>query len=210
MTSDKPFDRVLVKSESSIRSAKDLAGKKLALIPGTTASNVMRTFLKQQGVDPQTVSFIQLAPTAQLPALQSGAVDALYAYEPLVTIALNQGGSFRAITGSIYTSLLEPCPLVVLIVDRNFERQHPETVKNATAAFDDVFKLMREQPSVADMALVSYLKIPADIAPKVNLQNMTYSGQMQLDNLQRFIDILREIGEIQSPIDAKQLTAETK
>jgi ABC-type nitrate/sulfonate/bicarbonate transport system substrate-binding protein len=68
MTSDKPFDRVLVKSESSIKSPKDLAGKKLALIPGTTATNVMRAFLKQQGVDPQSVSFIQLAPTAQLPA----------------------------------------------------------------------------------------------------------------------------------------------
>jgi ABC-type nitrate/sulfonate/bicarbonate transport system substrate-binding protein len=210
MTTDKPFDRILVKSESPIKSPKDLGGKKLALIPGTTASNVVRAFLKQQGVDPQTVSFIQLAPTAQLPALQSGSVDALYAYEPLVTIALTQGDSFRAITGSIYTSLLEPCPLVVLIVDRNFEREHPETVKRAAEAFDEIFKVMREDPAKANAALVPYLKIPADIAPKVNLQNMTYSGQMQLDNLQRFIDILREIGEIQNPIDAKQLTAETK
>lgn len=210
MTSDKPFDRVLVKADSPIKYPKDLSGKKLALIPGTTASNVVRAFLSQQGVDPKTVSFIQLAPTAQLTALQSGSVDALYAYEPLVTIALNQGSSFRAITGSIYTSLLDPCPLVVLIVDRNFERQHPDTVKRAAEAFDDVFKIMKEQPAVADMALVPYLKIPSDIAPKVNLQNMTYSGQMQIDNLQRFIDILRQIGEIQNPIDAKQLTAETK
>jgi ABC-type nitrate/sulfonate/bicarbonate transport system substrate-binding protein len=210
MTSEKPFDRVLVKTDSPIKSVKDLTGKKLALIPGTTASNVVRAFLKQQGVDPQTVSFIQLAPTAQLPALQTGSVDALYAYEPLVTIALNQESAFRAITGSIYTSLLEPCPLVVLIVDRNFEREHPNTVKRAAEAFDDVFKLMKEQPATADMALVPYLKIPPDIAPKVNLQNMTYSGQMQLDNLQRFIDILRQIGEIENRIDAKQLTSETK
>src|SRR4028118_1727051 len=205
MTSDRPFDRILVKADSPIKSPQDLSGKKLALIPGTTASNATRAFLKKQGVDPQTVNFIQLAPTAQLPALQSGSVDALYAYEPLVTIALNQGSDFRAISGSIYTSLLEPCPLVVLIVDRNFERQHPDTVKRAAGAFDDIFKLMREQPAVANAALVPYLKIPGNVAPKVNLQNMTYSGQMQLDNLQRFIDILREIGEIQNPIDAKQL-----
>jgi ABC-type nitrate/sulfonate/bicarbonate transport system substrate-binding protein len=180
------------------------------LIPGTTASNATRAFLKKLGVDPQSVTFIQLAPTAQLPALQSGSVDALYAYEPLVTIALNQGNAFRAITGSIYTSLLEPCPLVVLIVDRDFERQHPEEVKKAAEAFDEIFKEMRERPAEADMALVPYLNIPADIAPKVNLQNMTNTGKMQQDNLQRFIDILREIGEIKNPIDAKQLTAETK
>lgn len=210
MTSDKPFDRILVKADSSIKSVKDLAGKKLALIPGTTASNVVRAYLNQQGVDSQSVSFIQLAPTAQLPALQSGSVDALYAYEPLVTIALSQNDSFRAISGSIYTSMLEPCPLVVLIVDRNFERQHPAAVKQASEAFDEIFKVMRERPAEANAALVPYLKIPAEIAPKVNLQNMTPTGQIQLANLQRFIDILREIGEVQQPIDAGRLTAETK
>lgn len=210
MTSDKPFDRILVKSDSPVKSAKDLAGKKLALIPGTTASNVVKAYLQKEGVDPQTVSLIQLAPTAQLPALQSGSVDALYAYEPLVTIALNQGEAFRAITGSIYTSMLEPCPLVVVIVDRNFERQHPAAVKQASEAFDDIFKEMREHPAEANMALIPYLKIPAEIAPKVNLQNMTPPGQIQLSNLQQFIDILRGIGEVQQPIDAGRLTAETK
>lgn len=210
MTSDKPFDRILVKSDSPIKSAKDLAGKKLALIPGTTASNVVRAYLKKEGVDPQSVSFIQLAPTAQLPALQSGSVDALYAYEPLVTIALNQGDAYRAVSGSIYTSMLEPCPLVVLIVDRNFERQHPDAVKKASEAFGEIFQVMRERPAEANMALVPYLKIPAEIAPKVNLQNMTPPGQIQLSNLQQFIDILREIGEVQQPVDAGRLTAETK
>lgn len=210
MTSDKPFDRILVKSDSTIKSAKDLAGKKLALIPGTTASNVVRAYLKKEGVDPQSVSFIQLAPTAQLPALQSGSVDALYAYEPLVTIALNQGDTYRAVSGSIYTSMLEPCPLVVLIVDRNFERQHPDAVKKASEAFGEIFQVMRERPAEANMALVPYLKIPAEIAPKVNLQNMTPPGQIQLSNLQQFIDILREIGEVQQPVDAGRLTAETK
>jgi ABC-type nitrate/sulfonate/bicarbonate transport system substrate-binding protein len=211
MTSDKPFDRILVKSDSPVKTAKDLQGKKLALIPGTTASNVVKAFLKQQGIDPQTVQFIQLAPTAQLPALQSGSVDALYAYEPLVTVALNQPNNpYRAISGSIYTSLLEPCPLVVLIVDRNFEKQNPEAVKRATEAFDEIFKLMREKPETASTALIPYLNIQPELAPKVSLQNMTSSGQMQIENLQKFIDILREIGEIQSPIEATKLTAETK
>ena len=210
MTSDKPFDRILVKTDSPIKNVQDLSGKKIALIPGTTASNVVRAYLKKQGVDPQTINFIQLAPTAQLPALQSGSVDALYAYEPLVTTALNQNGTYRAITGSIYTSLLEPCPLVVAIVDRNFERQNPEAVKRATESLDEVYKLMKDNPSEADMALVPYLKISPELAPKVSLQNMTNSKEMNVENLQQFINILRDIGEIQNPIDAKQLVAETK
>lgn len=210
MTSNKPFDKILVKSGSSIKTPKDLGNKKLGLIPGTTASNVVRAFLKKQGIDPQTVSFIQLAPTAQLPALESGSIDALYAYEPLVTIALNQGNSYREITGSIYTSLLDPCPLVVAIVDRNFERQNPEAVKKVIESLDEVFQVMKEKPDVATAALVPYLKISPDIALKVNIQNMTNSKEMQLSNLQGFIDILRNIGEIEQPIEAKQLMAEIK
>jgi ABC-type nitrate/sulfonate/bicarbonate transport system substrate-binding protein len=162
MTSAKPFDRILVKSTSAIQSVQDLAGKKLALIPGTTALNATRAFFKKQGLDPEKVTYVQLAPTAQLAALSSGAVDALYAYEPLVTIALNQGSAFRPITGSIYTSLLEPCPLVVLIVDRKFDREHPEAVRRATEAFGQIFDEMRNNPANASMSLVPYLKIPAE------------------------------------------------
>src|SRR5690606_7033222 len=114
------------------------------------------------------------------------------------------------ITGSLYTSLLDPCPLVVTIVDRNFERRHPEAVKRATAAFDEIFKFIREKPEIASASLVPYLKIQPDIAPKVNLQNMTSHDQMQIDNLQNFINILRDIGEIQSPIEATKLIEVTK
>lgn len=210
MTSAKPFDRILVRSDSPIRSVRDLSGKKMALIPGTTALNATRAFFKMQGLDPQTVTFVQLAPTSQLSALQSGAVDSLYAYEPLVTIALNQGTTFRAITGSIYTTLLEPCPLVVCIVDRTFDRTHPESVQKVTQAFRDIFKEMSDNPEKAAMSLVPYLGIPRDMAPRVSVQQMTSPEKMDIANLQKFIDILRDIGEVTAQVDARKLTEATR
>lgn len=209
MTTDKPFDRILVKNGSAIKAVADLAGKKLALIPGTTAMNATKAYLKKNGVDPGSVSFIQLAPTAQLAALQSDAVDALYAYEPILTIALEQGG-YRPISPSVYCSLLNPCPLVVSIVDRKFEKENPDTTARAIKALDEAVKLMRDDSAKASASLANYTKVPVELTPKVSLQNMTAGGEMDLKNLQQFIDLLLEIGEIKTKVSAESLVAPTR
>ncbi len=209
MTSDKPFDRILVLSSSPIKGVKDLSGKKLALIPGTTALNATKAYFRQQHLDPTNLTYVQLAPTAQLAALRSGAVDALYAYEPLVTVALDAGG-VRPLTGSIYTALQEPCPLVVTIVDRRFDKTNPDAVRRLNLSLTQIFSEMRDQPSTAALSLVPYLKLSPDVAAKVNIQRMTLPGQMNIVNLQRFIDLLREIGEITVPVQADTLTKDTQ
>jgi len=209
MTSDKPFDRIIVKEDSSLKSAADLAGKRLALIPGTTALNTIKAFLKKNNVSPDAVNFVQLAPPAQLSALASGAVEALYAYEPTLTVALSKGG-FRAISPSIYCSMLEPCPLVVSIIDRDFERKHPKEAAAAIGAINDAVTLMKKDPAKASESLVPYTKIDAGIAHKVSLQNMTVTGEMNVPNLQQFINILVDIGELQSAISADKLLAPTQ
>jgi ABC-type nitrate/sulfonate/bicarbonate transport system substrate-binding protein len=209
MTTEKPFDRILVKTNSSINSVADLAGKKLALIPGTTAMNAMKAYLKKNGIDPASITYVQLAPTAQLAALQSDAVDALYAYEPVLTIALEQG-TYRAISPSVYCSLLNPCPLVVSIVDRKFEKENPEITQRAIKSLDEAVQLMRDDPVKASAALAAYTKVQLAITPKVSLQNMTIGGNMDLANLQQFIDILLDIGEIKSKVSAENLVAPTR
>jgi ABC-type nitrate/sulfonate/bicarbonate transport system substrate-binding protein len=209
MTSEKPFDCILVKTNSSINSVSDLTGKKLALIPGTTAMNAMKAFLEKKGVDSSSISFVQLAPTAQLAALQSDAVDALYAYEPVLTIALEQG-TYRTISPSIYCSLLNPCPLVVSIVDRKFEKANPAITQRAIKSLDEAVQLMRDDPVKASASLASYTKVQLAITPKVSLQNMTIGGNMDLNNMQQFIDILLNIGEIKSKVSAENLVAPTK
>ena len=209
MTTEKPFDRVLVKTNSSINSIADLAGKKLALIPGTTAMNAIKAYLKKNGVDPASITYVQLAPTAQIAALQSDAVDALYAYEPVLTIAQEQG-TYRTISPSVYCALLNPCPLVVSIVDRKFEKENPEITQRAIKSLDEAVQLMRDDPAKASAALAAYTKVQLAITPKVSLQNMTIGGNMDLNNLQQFIDILLDIGEIKSKVSAEILVAPTK
>src|SRR5882672_781185 len=91
MTAEKPFDSILVRQDSSIKNLEDLKGRKLAVLPGTTATNLMKAFLKRKGIDSASVQYVALPPASHLASLQSGAVDALFAYEPTVTVALQAG-----------------------------------------------------------------------------------------------------------------------
>ena len=209
MTPDKPFDRILVKTNSPINTLADLSGKRLALIPGTTALNAMKAFLKKHGVDPATISFVQLAPPAQLPALQTDSVDALYAYEPMLTIALAQG-TYRPVSESVYCDLLNPCPLVVALVDRKFEKQHPETTKRAIKALDEAVKAIQADPVKASASLATHANVPTNLTAKVNIQNRTVEGQMDLQLMQKFIDLLLDIGEVQTKVSAEKMTEPTR
>jgi NitT/TauT family transport system substrate-binding protein len=62
---------------SGIASVKDLAGKKIGNPPGDAARALWPALAKANGVDPNSVTWVNIAPGAKLAALKSGAVDAV-------------------------------------------------------------------------------------------------------------------------------------
>lgn len=208
MRPEKAFDSIIVKDNASIHALSDLQGKKIGVFPGTSASNLLKAFLKKHGVSSDNVTLVQLAPPAQLSALQSGAVDALFTYEPVTTTAL-KAGAYRSIFGSVYADLLNPCPVGTSVISRNFERKYPEAAKSVIQALDQATLVQRNQPAKARPLIEKLTKTPADIAAAVNVVDITLSDENDAPTLQRFIDLLFEIGEIPERIKAERLLAPT-
>ena len=100
---NKNFDALFVVNDSSITSLKDLEGKKIGVFPGVTAKTFLAYYLKENRIDTSKVEFVQLAPNLHLQSLSSGAIDALWAYQPTVTVAENSG--FIKIENEIYNNL---------------------------------------------------------------------------------------------------------
>lgn len=203
MTDSSPFDGIVVKSGSSIHTIAGLEGKKLGIFPGTTAHNLMRALLKKHEVDPDKVKFVQLPPPSHLTALESGSIDALLAYEPTLTTALNGGN--RRIFGSIYADLLSPNPISVTILSRKFEANHPEAATAFVDALDESIRTIRDSPEKARPSLVSFTKLPPPVIPDVNIVEDSLSSEVSIKNLQAFIDLMVEIGELPATIKAEQL-----
>ena len=56
--------------------------------PGSTATSLLRKYLKDSKVEVGGITFVPIPPQTQLGALLEGSIDALHAYEPTTAIAL--------------------------------------------------------------------------------------------------------------------------
>jgi ABC-type nitrate/sulfonate/bicarbonate transport system substrate-binding protein len=200
--------RIVVKSGSPLASLRDLEGKKVGVFPGTSATRLVSAFLKRKSVGPEKITFVQLPPSAQLSGLESGAVDALFAYEPVALIS--EPGRYRTLSNSVYAELVEPCPLGVSVIARDFERRHHDTGARSAAAIQEAIAYMGSHPQEAKALLPRFTKMTPEMASRVNVADMTLSNTVDAAVLQRFIDLLYEIGEIPEKIDAHRLIDPTR
>lgn len=209
MSDQNSLDKVIVRDSSPLRTVGDLGGKKVGVFPGTAPSHLLAAFFKKHGVDPATVQMVPLPPQAQISSLESGAVDALFAYEPVTTTALVHGG-YRQLFGSVYADLLNPCPVGAGVVSRDFERKHPERAARAVAALQQGLDFMAAHPAESRALLIKHVKLSPEVAARVNVADVTLTNQPDVANLQKFIDLLYEIGEIPQRIDARRLVDPTR
>src|SRR5712691_7679725 len=117
MNNSNALDKIIVRDSSPLYTIVDLRGKKIGVFPGTAPSRLLAGFFKKHGVDPATVSMVQLPPQAQISSLDSGAVDALFSYEPITTTALVHGG-YHQLFGSVCADLLNPCTIGASVISR--------------------------------------------------------------------------------------------
>lgn len=87
-----PTIRLLVAADSTIASAKDLAGKTigLPLINDLTGLSLV-AWLTREGVDPASVKFFESPPNLMVAALQSHRVDAILIFDPFLSAAESAG-----------------------------------------------------------------------------------------------------------------------
>ncbi len=208
MRRDNSTYRIVVKSDSPIRDVSGLVQKRVGVFPGTSATRLLSAFLKRNGVDPQSITFVPLPTSTQVSGLESGSIDALFAYDPLVAIA--EPGRYRALSNSVYAELSEACPLGVSVISRDFERKHPSRAAEATRAVQDAISYSGTHPDQVRQLLPRFTRLTPQMAARVPVADLTLSNTLDPAALQRFIDVLYEIGEVPERIDAKRLIEPTR
>ncbi len=88
-------DALMVSSASDIESLADLPGKRVATAPFSSSNAVWPIILKDNGVDPDSVTLTKVDPAALNPMLANGVVDAVIAWAtnaPVYAESLEQTG----------------------------------------------------------------------------------------------------------------------
>jgi NitT/TauT family transport system substrate-binding protein len=157
-----PF-ALLTKADSPIKTVKDIAGRKLGTPPGGAALKLLPLLAKKNGVDPASVSVLQVAPNLQEQVLIQGQVDvaAVFtatSYMNLVAQKLDPDKDFRWISYAdsgldLYSN--------GIMVSAKLAKEKPAAVKGLVRAIN---RALRETMADPDAAIA----LLADREPLIN------------------------------------------
>ena len=158
---------VLVAKGSSLQSAKDLEGKKVAINSlNNIGDTTIKFAVKKAGGDPSKVKFVEI-PFPDMPAqLAKGTVDAAWESEPVRSQILAAGGR------SLFDNLTETYPTLQIaqwFTSAKVKQDKPELVANFSTAINEAMTYATDHPDEARAVLATYTKIPAAAAAKVVL-----------------------------------------
>jgi ABC-type nitrate/sulfonate/bicarbonate transport system substrate-binding protein len=200
LTDEHPYDSIITKEESLIHGIADLAGKKIGVFQGTTATNTLKAFFKDKGIDDSSMQFVQLAPAEHLAALASGSIDALYTYEPAVTIALDKGG-YKKIYGSVFAAQLNHSPLGAGLINAQFAKEHPIEAQRVVTAFNKTYDFLRTHERESRDINATLFQLSPSVRNAVPLVYFFHSDTIDRSLVNRLVDIFVAIGELKTKVD---------
>jgi NitT/TauT family transport system substrate-binding protein len=197
------YDALLVKSDSNISNISQLKNKKIGVLTGTTATNIVKATFKSQNIDLDKTEFVQLTPDLQLNALETGSIDGLLAYEPTLSIGIKTS-KFKKIMDNLAFPKGDEA-VSIAIISQDFINKNPELAKKTIAAFDESNNLIGTNSNKTREILAKEYKLEQDIANKLSFINFSTSDKINPAKVQEYSDYLFSIGELKTKPEIDKL-----
>jgi NitT/TauT family transport system substrate-binding protein len=205
-THDHPFGGLVARAGSGIHEAGDLRGKRVA-VPGI--NSVMHVafmkWLKDKGVDPKSVNFVETAMPQMKDVMQGGQIDAAVPVEPFL------GGIVASKTGYMVSpfpaDLAKPAYIdAFYAMTRAFIAADPRAVASFRAAIREATDWTQQHETEARRTQITYLHLPEPVAMSVALPNFT--ADITPAQLQFWADICGELGLTKGGVPVDTMVAQ--
>ncbi|RUS46167.1 ABC transporter substrate-binding protein [Cohnella sp. AR92] len=147
-----------------LKSAKDLEGKTIGIPNGADVKIAIDNMGKELGVDIGKIKFVNLAPSDAVVALQKGDIDAMAAWEPFITKAIQGGGKF--LFSGTKSELPEKQGAVnwmsvhtTMQVTDDYLAKHPNTIKALLGALEKATQYINDNRDEAIKILAPELHL---------------------------------------------------
>ena len=177
---------VVVGAASSVKSAKDLEGKKVSVNAlGGIGEIGIREAVAQDGGDPNKVTFVQLSFPEVAAQIEAGQIDAGMAGAPFMQQVVAKGG--RVVSDFIHDTGLGANELVTISSGKLVDKD-PELIKSFTAAMKEALPFLAENNDLIREAMPAALGTDPAAAAKAKFS--IYSPEISPETIQLFADLL--------------------
>lgn len=196
------FSAVVVPGDSAITSARDLAGKTVAVtdLRGVGAVSV-RNAVARDGGDAKGVKFVELAFSDMADALASHQVDAAWVVEPYLAAATARGSR---IVSSPFCSV-PGLTVGTYVTTLTYLEENQDVVAHFRAAVEESLRYASRHPDAVRDILPSY----ADIAPRDagTVKVPAFPPSIDVGSVKEVASLMNSSGSTQGPVDVVTLLA---
>jgi ABC-type nitrate/sulfonate/bicarbonate transport system substrate-binding protein len=187
---------------------EDLSGKRVGVTFGTTPHEQLLATMADKGVDMSTVNLSNIKPADLAIALQQKSVDAVVAWEPVVTHMLNTiPGAEIVIRGGGYVSGNAGIAAMQQVID-----EKPEAVKRFVAALSEINHWIRHnRDATAEIGTRVQAGLDVEVAKSV-LQHFGFDPRISKLNIKGIDEgnlFLQEQGNLDGAVDANDIVDAT-
>jgi len=194
---------VVARPGSGIRTPQDLVGKRVGLVVGGTGDEYLRALLKKHNVPVERLQLLNVPAGNQLAALQNATVDAVSAWEPFPTLALEKvkDSTLVARGGNIlgyYILMQAPDELI---------RNRPEVVERFVLGYAAASHWTRQHPDEAAEIATRWIPGLDWALAKKAIRYVNFEPRISRLSLQAFDDNLKVLidnKKIRAPIPRDQ------
>ena len=202
---NKESHAIQVAKNSPIKSAKDLAGKTVAV---NTLNNIVHlmamAWIDKNGGSASKVKFVEV-PFPQMEAtLGAGKVDAISVHEPFATAALEKGGAQTLVQpwGEVLPKFL----IASWFASDKWLAKNRTTAQSFVRAIDRGIESIQKDPAESRAAMVKWAGLNPDLAGKIGLP--VFEKGVSEKDLQSTIDLTLKYKLIPKPLNARDVISD--
>lgn len=196
------FSGVVVPADSPIKSAKDLAGKTVAVNNLKNIGEVtIRDAVDKDGGDGKSVKFVELNFPDMPAAVANKQVDAAWVVEPFLTASTAQGA--RNVSSNF--TVIPNLTVATYFTTQQYISQHKDVVDNFRAAINQSLKYATDHPDEVRRIVTTYTSIKSDVASQIKLP--AYPQDVNIGSLKEVASLMNKYGITQNTVDVTKLMA---
>lgn len=197
-----PGDVLIARAGSGIRKTTDLKGKTVG-VPGIGAllHIMLRRDLKANGVDPDSVRYVEIGFPQAGDALKSGQIDAYPSQAPF-TARILQSGAGTAVANWL-SATPDGTPTVVFATTRSWATAHEQEIESMRAAMREALAFMKTHKDETNQAIAKYTGLPVPVVATIPVPPIDVD--LTPKQIQFWIDICKEQNLIKGNPDPKSV-----